>query len=112
MITFVYTAKNVQTGEAIKAEVQAESEQSAAKLLIQQNLAPINIVPKDKPNVLLGAFANRVRTKEIVLFTRQLSTLINAGLPLTQSLTTVREQVNSKALLSIISQVISDVEGG
>lgn len=112
MITYVYTARNNQTGEPISAEVQAESEQSAAKLLIRQNLSPISIVQKDKPSALLGAFGDRVRTKEIVLFTRQLSTLISAGLPLTQSLSTVREQINSKPLLTVINQVISDVEGG
>ena len=112
MITYVYTAKNAQTGEAVSAEVQAESAGSAAKLLIHQNLAPISIVPKDKPNTFLAGLQNRISTKDIVLFTRQLSTLINAGLPLTQSLSTVREQIDSKPLLVIINEVISDVEGG
>lgn len=112
MITYIYTAKNAQTGEPVTAEVQAESEHAAAKLLIRQNLAPISIVQKDKPSALFGAFSNRIPTKEIILFTRQLSTLINAGLPLTQSLSTVREQINSKPLLNVITQVISEVEGG
>lgn len=112
MITYVYTAKNAQTGEPVSAEVQADSEHAAAKLLIRQNLAPISIVQKDKPNAIFGSISNRIPTKEIILFTRQLSTLINAGLPLTQSLSTVREQINSKPLLVVITQVISEVEGG
>src|SRR5690606_15866038 len=47
-----------------------------------------------------------------VLFARQLSTLINAGLPLTQSLRTVQEQIDNKTFSLIISEVIADVEGG
>lgn len=112
MITFIYNARNALSGESVKAEVQAETEQSAARLLISQDLVPISIVPKDRPNPLLGSLGRRVRTKDKVLFTRQLATLINAGLPLVESLRTVREQINSKALLSVINQVISDVEGG
>src|SRR3990167_10135198 len=112
MITYVYVAKNPQTGEDIKAEIQSESESSAAKILIRQNLVPVSIQQKDKTKALFSSITNRVRTKDIVLFTRQLSTLINAGLPLTQSLSTVRGQINNKTLLVIINQVISDVEGG
>ncbi len=112
MITFVYTAKHPETGETIKAEVQADSESSAAKLLLNQSLVPILIVPKNKPNRLFGALANRVKTKDTIVFTRQLATLINAGLPLAQSLRTVQEQVESKPLLDIINQILSDVEGG
>lgn len=112
MITYVYTAKNNATGEPITAEVQAESEQSAAKLLIRQNLAPISIVPKDKSGSVFGRVSDRISSKQIVLFTRQMATLINAGLPLTQSLSTVREQIDNKAFLEIINQVIVDVEGG
>src|SRR5688572_945378 len=111
MITFTYVAKG-PTGEEVRAEVQADSQASAAKLLISQQLVPVLIEPKDKPNPLLGSLSNRVRTKDTVLFTRQLATLINAGLPLTQSLRTVREQINNKTLLTIISQIITDVEGG
>jgi type IV pilus assembly protein PilC len=112
MITYIYTAKNAQTGQKVKAEVQAESEQMAAKLLLQQQLVPITITQKDKPSKLLAGLTGRVKTKEIVIFTRQLATLINAGLPLTQSLRTVREQITNKTLLVAINQIINDVEGG
>lgn len=112
MLTYVYTARNSQTGDKIKAEIQAESEQAAAKLLLKQNLTPITIEAKEEANSLFGVFGHRVTTKDRILFTRQLSTLINAGLPLTQSLRTVREQINSPALLTIINEVITTVEGG
>ncbi len=112
MITFVYTAKNNLDGQTVKAEVQADSESSAAKLLISQDLFPITIEPKDKGSAMFGFITNRVGAKQLVLFSRQLSTLINAGLPLAQSLRTVREQIDNKMLLTIVNQVITDIEGG
>lgn len=112
MLTYVYTARNSVSGEKVKAEIQAETEQSAAKLLLKQNLAPISIEPKDESKPWSGLFGQRIKTRDRILFSRQLSTLINAGLPLTQSLRTVREQINSSGLLSIINEVIAAVEGG
>ena len=60
----------------------------------------------------IGKKTTKVRTKDRIVFTRQLATLINAGLPLTQSLRTVLEQTDSKPLKLVISQVINSVEGG
>lgn len=112
MITYVYTAKQMDGGQTVSAEVQADSEQSAAKLLIAQNLAPISILPKTQGGKLFASITNRIKAKDIILFTRQLSTLITAGLPIAQSLRTVREQINNPALLNIINQISSAVEGG
>ena len=112
MLTYNYTAKDQISGQNIKAEVQAESESAAAKLLIKQNLIPIAITPKGEGAAWLSVLTDHVSTKERILFTRQLSTLINAGLPLTQSLRSVRDQIESKKLLEIINQVVADVEGG
>jgi type II secretory pathway component PulF len=113
MLTFVYTAHKNDTGEIIKANVEAENESSAAKLLVSQGLFPITIEPKDGKGLLAKTgLGNRVTPKERVIFTRQLSTLINAGLPLTQSLRTVTDQINNKAFRDIISSVVSSVESG
>src|SRR5688572_12029967 len=111
MITFEYNAKNDQ-GASVKGLVEAETESAAAKLLAAQKLSPIDIKIKSKSNNLFAKITDRIRAKDKVLFTRQLSTLINAGLPLTQSLRTVSEQTNSKTFAVIINQVISSVEGG
>lgn len=112
MLTYEYTARDAKSGKVIKAEVQAQSEQAAAKVLADQGLAPTEIKIKGEDNGLLSRFTGRVKSKDRVLFARQLSTLINAGLPLTQSLRTVQEQVENKQFSVIISEVISDVEGG
>ncbi|HET9173762.1 MAG TPA: type II secretion system F family protein [Candidatus Saccharimonadales bacterium] len=109
MLTYTYEARNAATGEKVKSMVQAESEAAAAKLIRGQGLAPLTI--KAEKAASSGRF-HKVRTKDRVLFSRQLSTLINAGLPLVQSLRSVAEQTTAKPLKAIIIQVISDVEGG
>ena len=113
MQTFLYTAHKTETGENVKAEVQAENEKAAAKLLVAQGLFPISIDIKDGAGMLAKAgFGTHVGAKDRVIFTRQLSTLINAGLPLTQSLRTVSEQVQNKTLHEVVVAVVSSVEAG
>ncbi len=111
MLNFEYTAKNASTGESVHSVVQADSEAAAAKLISQQGLSPTSIKAKGESGGL-GKFLNRVKTKDKVLFSRQLSTLINAGLPLVQSLRNVLSQTQNKKLKIVISQVIASVEGG
>lgn len=113
MLSFHYTARDPATGQYIKSDVQAENEQSAAKLIRKEGLVPIDIKLAEKG---IGGFGGklkqRVKAKDRVLFSRQLSTLINAGLPLVQSLRSVNQQTTNKALKVIINQVIADVEAG
>ncbi len=112
MLTYEYVARNAATGEKIKAQVEADSEQGAAKLVRQQGLAPIDIkLVGDDSKGLFKAF-HRVSSKDKVLFSRQLSTLINAGLPIVQSLNNVMGQTQNKTLKIAISKIIGDVEGG
>lgn len=112
MLSFRYTARDPSTGQYVKAEVQAEDEQSASKLIRKEGLVPIDIKLGEKSASGLASHFNRVRTKDKVIFSRQLSTLINAGLPLVQSLRTVNSQTQSKPLKIVVSKVISDVEAG
>src|SRR3990167_7050664 len=105
MLTYSYRARNTNTGKQVKAEIEAENEKSAARLLTQQGLAPLEIKVKGDSGGLFGNYRNRVKAKQKVIFSRQLSTLINAGLPLVQSLETVRGQTKNKALKSVIGEV-------
>ena len=109
MLNFKYQARNAATGEMVKAAVQAENEQSAAKLIKGQGLTPISITLDKNQR---GGHRRRIKTKDKVLFSRQLSTLINAGLPLVQSLRSVGEQTVNKAFKVVINEVITDVEAG
>ncbi len=112
MLSYRYTARDPSTGQYIKAEVQAEDEQSAGKLITKEGLVPIDIKLAEKGGGRLASRFNRVKIKEKVIFSRQLSTLINAGLPLVQALRTVNNQTVSKPLKVVISKVIADVEAG
>lgn len=112
MKKFSYEAKDTSTDKVVKAEVQAESESAAAKLLIAQGFTPLDIKEIDENASLIGRLTNRITTKDRVVFTRQLATLIGAGLPLTQSLRTVLEQTQNKRLQGVIEDVITSVEGG
>jgi type IV pilus assembly protein PilC len=112
MLTYTYSARNTKTGETVKAELEAANEQAAVKLLTDRGLSPIDIRPKKEQTGLLSHFRDRISTKQKVIFSRQLATMVNAGLPLVQSLNTVRGQTKSPALKAVIVSVISDVEAG
>jgi len=109
MLTFDYQAKNAKTGQTVKAQVQADDEKSAAKALRDQGLTPLSIQAAKTGR---GLKFSRIKTKDKVLFSRQLSTLINAGLPLVQSLRNVAQQTTNKNLAAVIGEVINAVEGG
>ncbi|HEX9153582.1 MAG TPA: type II secretion system F family protein [Candidatus Saccharimonadales bacterium] len=113
MLSFRYTARDPATGQYIKADVQAENEAAASKLIRKEGLVPIDITLSERTATgLFARYTNRVKTKDKVLFSRQLSTLINAGLPLVQSLRSVANQTTSKPFKVVISKVIADVEAG
>jgi len=112
MLTYQYTARDAATGRHVKAEVQADSEQSAAKLIRNEGLTPIEISLSASGGFLGLTHEKRVKARDKVLFSRQLSTLINAGLPLVQALRSVSAQTTSKPLKVVINNVITDVEAG
>lgn len=112
MKKFSYQAKDTSTNKVVKATVQADSESAAAKLLIAQGFTPLDIQEIDENGSFLGRFTNRITTKDRVVFTRQLATLIGAGLPLSQSLRTVLEQTDNKRLQSVVEDIIASIEGG
>ena len=113
MLSYVYTARDPASGRKIQATVEADSEQSAAKLIHAEGLVPIEItVSKGEGAFGIMSRFSRIRAKDRVLFSRQLATLLNAGLPLVQSLRSVNNQTESKPLKIVISRIIADVEAG
>lgn len=112
MLTFAYSARDTSTNKVVKSTVQAESERAAAKLLMSRNLVPIKVELASDKSGILDNLKNRVTTKDRVIFSRQLSTLISAGLPLAQSLHTVQAQTANTKLKGIIQDIITSVEGG
>ena len=112
MKKFNYEAKTVGSKKTVKSTVQAESEQAAAKLLMAQGFTPLSIVESTGGDSWWVRISERITTKDKVVFTRQLSTLIAAGLPLSQSLNTLVDQTQNKRLRSIVQELIASVEGG
>jgi len=112
MKKFNYEARDTSTNKIVKATVQADSENAAAKLLIAQGFTPLNISELNEEGTILSRLTGRITAKDKIVFTRQLATLIGAGLPLTQSLHTVLEQTANKRLQGVIEDVIAAVEGG
>ncbi len=112
MKKFNYQAKDTTSNKVVKATVQADSENAAAKLLIAQGFTPLDIQEVDENSSFIGRLTNRITTKDKIVFTRQLATLIGAGLPLSQSLHTVLEQTENKRLQGVVEDIIASVEGG
>jgi type IV pilus assembly protein PilC len=110
MLTYSYTARD-KSGQKVSAQIQADSQDAAAKILVDRGLSPLEIEAKQDTSVL-GGIKTHIRTKDKIIFSRQLSTLVNAGLPLSQSLRNVRNQTHSKPLKEVIDQVIISVESG
>lgn len=112
MKKFTYEARDKSSNDIVKSMVQAESESSAAKVLIEQGLMPLDIKEIDENSSPFAKLTNRITTKDRILFLRQLSTLIGAGLPLSQSMRTVLEQTQNKRMQRVVEEIIADVEGG
>ena len=112
MKKYNYEARDSASNKIVKSVVQADSENAAAKLLTAQGFVPLKIELQDDKTNFFARFSGRITTKDKVVFTRQLATLIGAGLPLAQSLRTVQEQTTNKRMQEIVQEIISDVEGG
>ncbi len=113
MQTFRYTARDPKSGQKLKATIQADTKAKATKMLVDQGLAPLEVEVQTVQSDSGFSFGrNRIKAKDKILFSRQLSTLINAGLPLVQSLRNVGAHLPNKSLQAVIDQIIADVESG
>lgn len=112
MSKYNYTAKNPSSGKRVKSSLDAQTEKDAAKAIKESGLIALEIKEVKGGGHGILSLNGGVRTKDKVLFARQLSTLINAGLPMSQSLRNVAEQTSNKNLRAIVASIVSDVEGG
>jgi type IV pilus assembly protein PilC len=106
MPTFAYTARTLG-GELKSATMEAASRDDVVAQLKRQRLIIVK-VDQEKAKKRPG----RIKTRDIVIFTRQFSTMINAGLPLVQALDILSKQSENKALQEVTRQVVYDVESG
>ncbi len=95
-----------------KGEMEAPGEAAIRIHLRQQSIIPTKILPKGKEFKISLPFGKKVKQRSIAVFTRQLATMIDAGLPLVQSLEILSSQQESKIFKNILREIREDVEGG
>ncbi|MBN1907781.1 MAG: type II secretion system F family protein [Deltaproteobacteria bacterium] len=109
---YIWVAET-KRGRKLKGELEAASEQIAMSQLRKRNLKVLKLKPKPKDIFENVAFMQpKVTNKDLVIFTRQFSTMIDAGLPLVQGLNILAEQADNPKFRSILKQITKDVEGG
>ena len=112
MPLFEYTARNSANGQIQKGQVEVKSKEEVSAFLRKNKMMLVSVREAPK-KITLGALGKgRVKTRDIVIFTRQFATMINAGLPLVQSLTILSEQTENKTLKEVTKAVVHDVESG
>ncbi|MCD6499179.1 MAG: type II secretion system F family protein [Deltaproteobacteria bacterium] len=109
MPTFVWEGKT-RTGETHKGSMTADDDQAVIAKLRQQNISATKV--KKKGSTLDISFGSPVKIKELVVFTRQFATMIDAGLPLVQCLEILANTSDNKRFADILKDIKSQVESG
>jgi len=112
MPVYVWVAET-KRGRKLKGEIDAANEAIALNQLKKRNFSIKKLKPKPKDIFENVSFLKpKVTNKDLVVFTRQFSTMIDAGLPLVQGLTILAEQSENPTFKSILKEITKDVEGG
>ncbi|MCX7807721.1 MAG: type II secretion system F family protein, partial [Deltaproteobacteria bacterium] len=106
---WIWEARGPQ-GEIRKGVMEAPDEITVEEKLRRQNLIPTKV--KKKPREIIITFGSPVKEAEIVVFLRQFSTMINAGLPIVQCLEILSQQGENKAFNRILKDIKTNVEQG
>jgi type IV pilus assembly protein PilC len=111
MKRFNYKAKD-KSGRLVHGEVEASDPFVAAKLVRQRGLVVLSITPaRESILKVLLKFKDRITLADVAALTRQLATMINAGLPITEALLILRSQ-SKGSIQKVVAQILADVEGG
>lgn len=110
MPSFVYVARETATGREVRSAVEAATEQAAIAALLNRNLLVVSIQEKVGKKGRTGG--GRVALQDLVIFTRQLATMIDAGLAMVQSLQALAEQTTNKVMRDVIRDICTRVESG
>lgn len=116
MTSFNYKARD-KYGVMATGVIEAKDSKSVALSLENRDFTPISIVPVEEGG-LAGKIDNffaslqKVKPEELVVFTRQLASILEAGVPLTDGLEAVQEQIRSSSFKKVVFMVRKDIEGG
>src|SRR5580698_7468939 len=110
MPSFVYVARETATGREIRNSVEAVSEQAAITALLNRNLLVVSI--QEKVGKKGKTSGGKVTLTDLVIFTRQLATMLEAGLAMVQTLQALADQTSNKVMRDTIKDICSRVEAG
>ncbi len=111
MKKFTYKARD-KSGLIVTGQVEATDENAAAKLVRERGLILISLRSGNfTPEAIVASFRSKISARDVASFTRQLATMVSAGLPLTNSLTILRAQ-SKPAMKERVGRILADVEGG
>src|SRR3954468_17906787 len=110
MPSFTYVAREAGTGRKIRNTLEAVTEQAAIASLLNRNLLVVSIQEKiGKKGKTAGG---SVALADLVVFTRQLATMIDAGLAMVQSMQALGEQTSNKVMRDVLKDITTRIEGG
>ncbi len=110
MASYVYVARETGSGREIRSTVDAATEQAAIAALLNRNLLVVSI--QEKVSRKGRTSGGKVALADLVIFTRQLATMIDAGIAMVQALQALAEQTTNKVMRDVIKDVCTRVEGG
>lgn len=112
MAKYTYTA--TKNGKTVSGSTEGDSKPAVIASLRKQGLTPLVVKDESSKSSLLkiSQFSTKPKLKDLAVFTRQLSTMVSAGVPLNRSLSTLQEQTKHKGFKKALEQVAKDVEGG
>ncbi len=111
MPTFAYAARG-RDGKVSRGTLDAQNRTQLIQALREKGLTPDQASIKETKGAAGALKLRRVKTREVLIFTRQLATMVNAGLPLLQSLDILAEQAEDPIFSKVIRAIASSVEGG
>jgi type IV pilus assembly protein PilC len=110
MAKYIYSARPAAGGDIKSGELEVKSKDEVQAFLHRQKMIPVSI--REKEQGLTLTIGTGIKTRDIVIFTRQFATMINSGLPLVQSLDILAEQTENQHLRKVIQAILYDVESG
>ena len=110
MPIYAYTARETASGREIRNTVEAATEQAAIAALLNRNMLVVEI--KEKMSKRGQTKGGKVSLNDLVVFTRQLATMIDAGIAIVQALQALGEQTPNKIMRDTIRDICTRVESG
>jgi Type II secretory pathway, component PulF len=116
MANYVYSAIN-EMGKTVSDSIEAESEEVVNSILASRNLIPTRIVMQEKSDFNISSlmslrFGKSVKTKDLILFTKQFRSMMQAGVPIIRLMQVLENQTQDKTLKNVVTGIGNDIKDG